>query len=446
MVRIGEFGRILKNGLSGMIVRNVLLLILKNVFVAVAELVALRLVLESLGVVRFGVCMAVGGVVGMVFLLSGTLNGVFCRFLSFERGLGAKGDVGAAFAATLVFVLGFAVLTGLVGGTAGWLYVKRLLVLPEGFDGAALGVFLLLLANVGIGLLQLPFGAYFVATERMGFLVLIGFLSASLSVLTAGLLFFVPQGDRLVVYAALEVAATVLVLSAYLLRCRKLIVSLKTASQVMARTRRMARFFIWSSFKSAANAVRFQGVQLVGNSCAGVAYNAVFGVAMKVGGWLNIPTVCIRDGYTPRLIGLWAAGDGRGFSRFVVYCVAWSASVFMLLAVPAFVFAPELGAAWLGDSLPGGFVPFFRCVLVFYLIDALLTPVHAAVTANEEIAGYQVTVSCLMASGFLFAALALALGLPLWTSMAGVAFGNLLSFAYRVWYLHGMIRRREWHS
>ena len=44
------------------------------------------------------------------------------------------------------------------------------------------------------------------------------------------------------------------------------------------------------------------------------------------------------------------------------------------------------------------------------------------------------------------AALALALGLPLWTSMAGVAFGNLLSFAYRVWYLHGLIRRQEWHS
>ena len=433
-------------GLSGRIVRNVFLLLARNVFGIVAELVALRLVLESLGAERYGAYVAVGGVVGMAFLLSGTLNGVFCRFLSFERGLGEKGDMPSTFAATLVLSLCFVALTCALGGTVGWWYVNRLLVLPENVNASASLIFLLLLANVGVGIFQLPFGAYFIATERVGFLILVGMLSAALSVLTAGTLILVPQGDRLFAYAVLELAATAVVLGTYLIRCRSLVASLKSASQLLSRTRRIAGFFIWSSFKSAANAVRFQGVQLVGNGFAGVAYNAVFGVAMKAGGWLNIPTVCLRDGYTARLIGLWAAGDRRGFSRFAVVCTVWSAGVFLLLAAPVFAFAPELGGWWLGEALPAGFVPFVRCVLVFFFIDALLTPVHTAITANERIAGYQVAVSCLMASGFLFAVAAFAMGLSPWASMAGVAFGNFLSFLYRVAYLRVMIRRRTWHS
>lgn len=446
MVHFDEIKRMMASGCSNRMALNSVLLMGRNVLGIFAELLALRLVLESLGAERYGVYVAVGGVVGMVFLVSGTLNGVFCRFLSFERGLGEKGDMRSTFAATLVLSLCFVALTCALGGTVGWWYVSNLLVVPEDAGASTSLVFLLLLANVGVGILQLPFGAHFIASERVGFLVLVGMLSAVLSVLTAGTLLLVPQGDRLLAYAVLELAATAVVLGAYVFRCRSLVMSLSSASQLLSRTKRIAGFFIWSSFKSAANAVRFQGVQLVGNGCAGVAYNAVFGVAMKVGGWLNVPTVCLRDGYTARLIGLWAAGDRRGFSRFAIACTVWSAGVFLLLAAPVFAFAPELGGWWLGGALPAGFVPFVRCVLVFFFIDALLTPVHTAITANEKIVGYQVTVSCLMASGFLLAVASFAAGLPPWASMAGVAFGNFLSFLYRVAYLRVMIRRRTWHS
>ena len=428
------------------IARNTLLLVAKQAVSIFAEALALGLVMRALGAEGYGVYTAAFGVMGVVFLLSGTLNEVFCRFLSFEFGKGERGDAPAAFASVALLAVFFVAVALLLGETAGLWFVRTRLLVPDGFSVSSVRAYHALLLSTSVGILSLPFSAYVMATERMGFVARMGFLSSGLSVGVALVLHGFAQESRLIAFAGLEIACVAIVLAAYAVKCRGILLDAIRARGVMGRLRSTAAYFLWSSFRSAANAVRFQGTQLYGNAHCGIAFNSAWGAAMKAGGWLIAPAMCFRDAYTPRIVKLRAEGDERRFCALVVRCCALSALVFLVFAGPVFAFAPQLGAAWLGPAMPTEFVPFVRWTLVYYLFDALHTPLHVAIAADERITGYQVTVSLIMAAGLGFAVLALFRGFPPSSAVAGVAFGNFLSFLYRAVYLRVMIRRRTWHS
>ena len=417
------------------IARNTLLLVAKQAVSVFAEALALGLVMRALGAEGYGVHTAAFGVMGVVFMLSGTLNEVFCRFLSFEFGRGGRGDVPAAFASSLLLAALFVAAALLLGETAGLWFVRTRLLVPDGFSVSAVRAYHAILLSTSVGILSLPFSAYVMATERMGFVARMGFLSSGLSVGVALALPGFAQESRLVAFAGLEIACAAVVLGAYAVKCRGVLLDAVRSRGVLGRLRTTAAYFLWSSFRSAANAVRFQGAQLYGNARCGVAFNSAWGAAMKVGGWLIAPAMCFRDAYTPRIVKLRAEGDGRRFHALVFRCCVVSALVFLAFAGPVFAFAPQLGAAWLGPALPAEFVPFVRWTLVYYLFDALHTPLHVAIAADERITGYQVTVSLIMASGLGFAVLALSCGLPPSSAVAGVAFGNAVSLVYRLVYL-----------
>lgn len=428
------------------IARNTLLLVAKQAVSVFAEALALGLVMRALGAEGYGVHTAVFGVMGVVFMLSGTLNEVFCRFLSFEFGKGARGDVPAAFASVALLAVFFVAAALFLGETAGLWFVRTRLLVPDGFSVSAVRAYHAILLSTSVGILSLPFSAYVMATERMGFVARMGFLSSGLSVGVALALPGFAQESRLVAFAGLEIACAAVVLGAYAVKCRGVLLDVFRSRGVLGRLRSAAAYFLWSSFRSAANAVRFQGTQLYGNAHCGIAFNSAWGAAMKVGGWLIAPAMCFRDAYTPRIVKLRAEGDGLRFRALAFRCCAVSALVFLAFAGPVFAFAPQLGEAWLGSAVPEGFVPFVRWMLVYYLFDALHTPLHVAIAADERITGYQVTVSLVMASGLGFAVIALICGCPSPFAVAGVAFGNFLLFLYRVVYFRNMIRRRTWHS
>lgn len=417
------------------IARNTLLLSAKHAVSIAAEIVALGVVIRALGADGYGVYTAAFGVMGVVFMLSGTLNEVFCRFISYEMGKGGRGDVPAVFASTLLLTVLFLIVTLLIGESAGLWFVRRWLVVPDGLAGPAELAYYAILVSTAVGALSIPFSAYALATERMGVVAQMGFLASGVSVVVAPALFRFAPENRLVAYAGLEVAGAAVVTLAYAVRFSAVLRSSFCARGVRRRLRSTGAYFLWSSLRSVAHTVRFQGTQLYGNACCGVAFNSAWGAAMRFGQWLFAPAVCFRDAYTPRIVKLRAEGDVRRFLSFVIFCCALSALVFLVFAAPAFICAPGLGRAWLGSSMPADFVLFARWVLVFFLFDAVIYPLHAAIASDERIAGYQTVVSVIIALGFGFAALLLTCGLPPSSAVAGVAIGNGVSLVYRIGYL-----------
>lgn len=417
------------------IARNTFLLFAKQAVSIAAEIVALGMVMRALGADGYGVYAAAFGVMGVVFMLSGALNEVFCRFISYEIGKGGRGDVPAVFASTLLLTVLFLCVTLLIGESAGLWFVRRWLVVPGGLAGPAVRAYHAILVSTAVGALSIPFSAYALATERMGVVAQMGFLASGVSVVVAPALFLFAPENRLVAYAGLEVAGAAVVTLAYAVRFSAVLRMSFCARGVWRRLMSTGSYFLWSSLRSVAHTIRFQGTQLYGNACYGVAFNGAWGAAMRFGQWLFAPAVCFRDAYTPRIVKLRAEGDVRRFLSLVVRCSVLSALIFLAFAVPAFICAPGLGRIWLGSAMPADFVPFVRWVLVFFLFDSVIYPLHSAIASDERIAGYQTVVSVIIALGFGFAVLLLACGLPPSSAVAGVAIGNGVSLVYRIGYL-----------
>ena len=73
------------------IAKNTLLLYFRMLFMMLVSLYTSRVVLNTLGVVDFGINNVVGGVITMLGFLTGSLGAASSRYITFDLG---KGDMG----------------------------------------------------------------------------------------------------------------------------------------------------------------------------------------------------------------------------------------------------------------------------------------------------------------------------------------------------------------
>lgn len=89
------------------IAKNTLLLYIRMLLTMSISLYTSRIVLDTLGEVDFGIYNVVGGFVSMFVIISGAMTTATQRFLSFEIGKGAKGNVKALFSTAIMITIFF---------------------------------------------------------------------------------------------------------------------------------------------------------------------------------------------------------------------------------------------------------------------------------------------------------------------------------------------------
>ena len=72
------------------IAKNTIVLYARTLLTMVVALFTSRLVLNALGVENYGIYNVVGGFVGMLSILSGSLSSAISRFITYELGKGDK--------------------------------------------------------------------------------------------------------------------------------------------------------------------------------------------------------------------------------------------------------------------------------------------------------------------------------------------------------------------
>lgn len=417
-----------------LIARNTGWLYLRSFAICLADLVTARIVLQALGVDGFGVFAAVSGVIGVISFLGGALDETFRRFLSAE--IGVNGDVPKVLSAVMGIALLFAAFVLAVGETAGLFFIRRSLVLPPEAAWDAVWACQAGLLSIVFVILSKPFVALSVSAERMRPVALIGLARAVLLFAVACTVSHVGTAIRLKTYVFLLAAIEGAELAYWCIRtrdCRGAWLHPRVSGPVF---RAMMRFGYLSSFKTFAHVVKYNGTEIVLNLGSGVAFNASWRVAQRLAGTLYTLTGNFLEAFSPQLVKLWNAQEHRMFFALLSGVELFSFFIMWTFAFPVLLFAPEIGRMWLGEAMPPQFAAFVRAFAVNVVFDSLAWPLHAAIIADTRLMRYQLVSSVWMASGFLFACGALAVGCPEWTAPAGVALANALAFAYRVDFLH----------
>ena len=365
------------------IAKNTIYLYFRMLLVLGVSLYTSRVILDSLGVVDYGLYNVIGGIVAMLSFLNSCAAGATSRFLTFA--LGRKND--AQYVYKKIFSAAFIIHTLIalfiiaIGETLGLWYLYNKMVIPPDRMGAAFGVFQISLFNVLISFTQVPYNASIIAHERMGIYAYVGIYEAMAKLLIAYAIYLC-SFDKLIVYAILLFAVTASIsffyryycVSRFGTDCRLCIV------RESLLYKRLLSYSGWDLIGNFAGAARSQGVNLILNLFCGPTVNAARAVAYQVEAGLNAFTANFQTAVRPVIIKHYAAGEVDRAISLVYNTCKYSCLLYSCLAVPIILEASSIIRIWLINP-PEYTVPFMQIVLLTYLVVtiniSLIIGVHA---------------------------------------------------------------------
>lgn len=371
-----------------------------------------RVVLRSLGQVDFGVYGAVAGVVTLFTMFTASMSGAIGRFLTYELGRG-ESRLPAVFstAVSIQLVLSLAIL--LLAEPLGIWWLNHKMVLPPERMAAAHWVLQFSILSLLIQLVSVPYNAAIVAHERMDAFAWISIFEGFGKLLVAYCL-MVSSGDRLILYAALLAAVSLLTRLLYGFFCRRHFAETRYSWRLdKGLFKEMFAFAGWNFIGSGAGILKDQGGNQLLNLFFGPVANGAWLLASQVNGTVQKFVTSFITAVNPQITKSYAAGDREFMQRLVFKGSRTCVYLLLLVVCPLLFNAPFLVNLWLGEGcVPPDTVLFLRLVLVYLLIESVSYTLVTAMLASGNIRNYQLLVGGLILLNVPLSYLALKLGAP----------------------------------
>ena len=199
-----------------LIVKNTIFMYTRMILIMGVTLYASRVVLDKLGAQDFSLYNVVGGIVGMLSFLNGTLSTGTSRFITYELGTKDENRLLQTYRTSVFAHLLLALIITAILETAGLWYVYCKMVIPPERLFATLVVYHISIFATFISIVQIPYTALIIAHEDMKVYAYVGIFDAMARL---GVVFCLSIGgsDKLIMYAALTAVAQLLVSGCYAL-------------------------------------------------------------------------------------------------------------------------------------------------------------------------------------------------------------------------------------
>ena len=406
---------IVKNDYGCRVVANARLLYARLAVSTTVEMVVARLVLDALGVKGYGLFAAASGGLAALFFFNGALEAAARRFVCYDK---------ANFAPLLGLTLTLSACVGLLG-----------VVLSVFFFAPSLSLLFPLLGVLVLNVLRLPYEACVVAGERMGFFLGLSLAESALSLLSALAIPLFPFCP-LTTYATLRLVSAVLASAIVLAYCRRHYAESRARPVFrFSKIKTLLGFFTWHALGSVAGLLKGSGIVLLLATYAGTSGCAAYEAAAKITILLWGLIANYRMAYLPGIVKAWADGKKDSFVLCAARAFRFSAVGMTILSVPIVILAPQICRVWLGADMPPMSDMFMRMFVLQFFFEALATPLDTAVLATGRIARYEIMLTIVIGTSFVFAWTFLLLGLPAWTATGAVALANVFACLYRFVYL-----------
>lgn len=349
-----------------------------------------RVVLRALGVDDFGIFSLVGGTIGMLSFLNGSMSTATQRFMSHAQGKGEAHRLHQIFNVSLVLHGCIAVLTLLLLEGAGYLLFDRLFAIAPERERIAWLVFQFAAVSAFFSILAVPYDAVINARENMLLFAALGVVEAVLK-LAIALVIVHASGDKLKLYGLLMAALGVLLLLLRVLYCRRNYPECEVAPRRYfdkSTFKEVSAFAGWSLLGTSGSMVANYGQAPLLNAFFGTAINAAQGVVAQISGQLGVFANVMLRALNPLITKSEGAGDR---SLMLKASMVGSRFGFFLLAiiyVPVLLELPYLFQLWLGQ-VPEYAATFCYLLLLRNLVEQLYIPLATSISAVGRIKCFQ---------------------------------------------------------
>lgn len=375
------------------IAKNTLFLYFRMILIMGVTLYTSRVVLDKLGITDYGLYSVVGGVVGMLSFLNGTLSIGTSRFLTYELGAGNNDHLQRTFSTafyTHLILSGIILLIMETGGI--WFLYNKLIIPPERLT-ACIWVFQLSILTTIIAITQVPYTAVIMAHERMSIYAYVSIFEA-VSKLIVCYLLIITDFDKLIFYAVLVAIIQLLVALYYRFYCsRNFIESRLRRLFDKSIFRSLMGFSGWNILANITETLKLQGVIVLMNMFFTPAIVAAQAIANQVTNAMMQFVNSFRTAINPQIIKLYAAGDKEASKKLTLSTTVYCFDLVLLLGLPTLFVMDELLHLWLVE-VPDYAVIFTQWMIICQIIGtfnaAFYIPMMAAnkVKSNSMAAVY----------------------------------------------------------
>lgn len=372
------------------IARNTAMLYFRMLFLTLINLYTVRVTLDLLGVVDYGIYNVVASVVASLGFLTGTLTSATQRYLSFHLG---RRDYEAYSRTFSLLLMGFMVISCVIiilGEAVGIFFVDDWLTIPPDRLHAARWVFHTAVFTFVFNLMAVPYTSSLVANESMSAFAYISIVDGVLKLALVFMLMSSPI-DRLMYYGVLTMAESAIVLVLYVIYCRfKFRFSRFRFVWDKALFRELTSFTGWSLFGSVSGMLVNQGQSIILNIFFGPVVNAVKAIADKIYNVIISFATNFFMAVAPQIVKSYAVGDRERLYTLVMMSSRLSFMLLLVLSFPLVIGMKWVLELWLGpESVSQLMVRFSELSLVYCLIVSLEQPVSQAIRATGNVKFYQ---------------------------------------------------------
>lgn len=356
-----------------------------------------RVILNTLGVVDYGIYNLIGGVAVMFGFLSNAMAASTQRFLSFEIGKGGFQQLKDVFNSSIllhIFISLFVLLSAEIIGP--W-FIREKLNLPIGKIPASIWVFRFSIWALIITILTIPYYAAIIAHERMKPFAYISIIETLLKLIIVYLL-VVTSIDKLIFYSFLVFLVTFLIRLIYIIYC---LINFKETHLNFTwdprLIKKMTSFAGWNLFGVFAGIGYNQGISIILNIYFGPIVNAARGIAYQVMGAVNSLVSNFQTAVNPPITKAYALEDEKNLYSLVFISSKYSFILLLLFSLPMIIEMDIILALWLKNT-PTYAVSFTRLILLDTLVCSISGSLQMLVQATGKVKKYQLIISLLLLS------------------------------------------------
>lgn len=376
------------------IAKNTFLLYIRMLILMVISLYTSRVILNSLGVIDYGIYNVVGGVVTMFTMISGSLSTAISRYLTFSLGKEDREKLNLIFSTSVNIQIIISLIILLVAETFGLWFLNCKMTIPVDRWGAANWVYQFSLLTFVINLISVPYNAAIIAHEKMSAFAYISIVEAIGKLLIAWLI-VVDLVDRLIFYALMCAILSIIVRVIYSVYCKrnfdetcyKFIIDKSLLKDMFG-------FAGWNFLGASAMVLREHGGNLLINIFFGPAVNASRAIATKINATVQSFVTNFMMALNPQITKSYASGNYHYMFKLMFQGTRLSFYMMLFLSLPIMLNIEFILKIWL-KIVPYHATSFACLVLILAMSDILSGTLITAFLATGKVKRYQIVVGTL---------------------------------------------------
>ena len=361
------------------IAKNTVMLYIRMLLIMIVSLYTTRVVLNVLGANDYGIYNLVGGVVGLMGMVTSLLSQGTSRFITIALGKNDREELRNTFSASMSIHFALAIFILFIGEIIGPWVINGLNIESNRMEAAHFVFQLSLLSSI-IGVIQIPYHAVIVAHERMSVYAFISIIDVVAKLLIVYLLLVIDV-DKLKLFSVLYFIVGGLTALFYYLYCKR---NFKETCSYVFRIdwdlyKAIFKYTGWNAIGACAFTMNGQGITVL-LSTFGTSVNAARGIANGITGMIYKFVDSFQIAARPQIFKLCALQDYLGMNALIKRVSKFSSYLLGLVGIPLFIEMDYVLQLWLKD-VPDYTVIFARFTLFQCFIQAIDIPLGMGIHA-----------------------------------------------------------------